>query len=120
MATLKVPTDLEKLLHLGGRGVRAAEAANPGPATVVVANVTSPKGACTKLLTPGADLLVAQEARCAAVELKEMARQQECQVVYAAEVDGCVLVAAFACCRSSASALAARPTTSSGKWAAST
>ncbi len=43
----------------------------------------------------GADLLVIQEAHCAAAELQEMARRQKCQVVYGAEADGCVLVAAF-------------------------
>ncbi len=36
---------------------------------------------------------MAQEARCAAAELETMARQQRRQVVYGAEVDGCVLVA---------------------------
>jgi hypothetical protein len=60
---------------------------------VAVANVTSLKGAWAKLLTAQADLLVAEEARCTAAELKTMARQQNCQVVYGAEVDGC---AAFA------------------------
>ncbi len=63
---------------------------------MVVANVTSLKGGWVKLFTAEADLLVVQEARCAAAELKTMARQQNCQVVYGAEVDGCVLVAAFA------------------------
>jgi hypothetical protein len=45
VATCRVPTVLDKLLHLGGRGVRVGEAANPGPATVVIANVTSLKRA---------------------------------------------------------------------------
>ena len=62
----------------------------------MLANVTPLKGARAKLLTAGADLLVIQEARCAAAELKEMARQQNCQVVYVAEVDGSLLVAVFA------------------------
>ncbi len=87
---------MEKPLHLGGCGVRVGEAANPGPAVVVVANVTSLKRAWAKLLTAEADLLVVQEVRCTAAELQEMARRQICQVVYGAEVDECVLVAAFA------------------------
>ena len=49
-----------------------------------------------KLLMAKADLLVVQEARCTAAELKEMARQQKGQVVYGAEVEGRVLVAALA------------------------
>ena len=100
--------------------MRIGEAGNPGPAKVIVANVTSLKGAWVKLLTAGTDLLVVQEARCTAAELQEMARRQKCQLVYGAEVDGCILVAAFARQGRSASAQAARPTTSSGKWAAST
>ena len=64
--------------------------------TVIVGNVTSLKGAWVKLLTAGADLLVVQEARCTAAELTDLARQQNCQVVFGAEVEGVVLVAAFA------------------------
>ncbi len=41
-------------------------------------------------------MVVAQEARCSAAELEDLARQQNCQVVYAAEVVGIVLEAAFA------------------------
>ncbi len=63
---------------------------------VAVANASSLKGAWAKLLAAEADLLVVQEARCTAAELREMARQQRCQVVYGAEVDGCVLAAAIA------------------------
>ena len=63
---------------------------------MIVANVTSLKGAWVKLLTAGADLLVVQEARCTAAELTDLAKQQNCQVVSGAEVEGVVLVAAFA------------------------
>ncbi len=63
---------------------------------MAVANLTSLKGAWAKLLTAEADLLVVQEARCTAAEIKEMARQQKFQVVFGTEVEGCVLVAAFA------------------------
>ena len=42
------------------------------------------------------DLLVVQEARAKAEDLRNLAQQQGCQVVYGEEVDGMVLVAAFA------------------------
>jgi hypothetical protein len=106
---------------LQGRGGRVGEAANPGPATVVVANVTSLKGAWAKLLTAESDLLVVQEARCTAAELETMARQQNRQAVYGAEVDGCVWsqpLLGKEGCRRSASAQAAWLTISSGKWVA--
>ncbi len=91
----QVPARLEAPLHLGGRGVRVGEAANPGPATVVFAKATSLKGAWAKLLTAEAVLLEVQEARCTAAELTTMARQQNRQVVYGAEIDGRVLVASL-------------------------
>ncbi len=49
-----------------------------------------------KLLTGETDQLVTQAARCTAGELETMPKQQKCQVVYGAEVEGCILVAAFA------------------------
>jgi len=43
-----------------------------------------------------ADLLMLQEVRCGTAELQELAKRANCQVVYGDEVDGMVLVAAFA------------------------
>jgi hypothetical protein len=42
------------------------------------------------------DLLILQEVRCSTSELAELARQEACQVVFGEEVEGGVLVAAFA------------------------
>ncbi len=85
---------------------------------MIVANVTSLKGAWVKLLTAGADLLVVQQARCTAAELTDLARPQNCQVVFGAEVEGVVLLQlllGMECCGRATNALAAQPTTSSGK-----
>ena len=83
-------------LHVGGCGQRHGEARQPGPCKVTSCNVTSLKGAWSKLLTTKADLLVVQEARAKSEELREWARVQGCQVVHGLEVGGVVLVAAFA------------------------
>ena len=82
-------------------GGRIGEAANPGPAQVVSANCTSIKGATgqrnwEKLTSIKPDLLILQEVRCSVSELAEMARKAGCQVVYGEELEGMVLVAAFA------------------------
>ena len=79
-----------------GRGVRVGEADNPGPSRVVVANVTSIKGAWQKVASLGAELLVLQEVRCTLKELEEIAVKAKAQVVCGREVDGKVLVAALA------------------------
>ena len=82
-------------------GGRIGEAANPGPAQVVSANCTSIKGPTgqrnwEKLTSIKPDLLILQEVRCSVSELSEMARKAGCQVVYGEELEGMVLVAAFA------------------------
>ena len=60
------------------------------------ANCTSLKGAWPKLLTTKADLLILQEVRCTAMELQAMASKAKVQVVFGEEVQGTILVAAFA------------------------
>ena len=80
----------------GCKGGRIGEAANPGPAKVLSANCTSLKGAWKKLVAAKPDLLILQEVRCSTSELAELARQEGCQVVYGEELEGTVLVAAFA------------------------
>ena len=84
-------------LTLASSGGRIGEAANPGPlAKVLSANCTSLKGGWAKLLTTGADLLILQEVRCTAKELQAMAIKAKGQVVFGEDVQGTILVAAFA------------------------
>ncbi len=45
-----------------------------------------------------ADLMILQEVRCTAKELQDMSSKEKCQVVYGEEVQGVILVAAFAWC----------------------
>ena len=67
-----------------------------GPATVLVANCTSLKGAWQTLRMEQADLLILQEVRLGAVELHKLAAEANCQVVHGEEIDGEILVAALA------------------------
>ena len=56
---------------------------NIGPATILVANVTSLPGAWKKLHLEEAELLIFQEVRMGSAALRKLAG---CQVVYGAEV----------------------------------
>ena len=66
-----------------------------GPATVLVANITSLKRAWQTLRLEQADLLILPEARMGAAELHKLAAEANCQVVHGEEIDGEILVAVF-------------------------
>ena len=67
-----------------------------GPATVLVANITSLKGAWQTLRLEQVDLLILQEVRMSAVELHKLAAEANCQLVHGEEVEGEILVAVLA------------------------
>ena len=67
-----------------------------GPAKVLAANVTSLPGAWKGLKLEESDLCIFQEVRMDAAGLRKLAADAGYQVVYGAEVEGNILVAAFA------------------------
>ena len=67
-----------------------------GPATVLVANITSFKGAWQTLRLEQVDLLILQEVRMGAAELQKLAAEANCQVVYGEALEGEILVAVLA------------------------
>ena len=94
-----------------------------GPATVLVANITSLKGAWQSLRLEQVDLLILHEVRMSAIELHKLAAEANCQLVHGEEVEGEVRVAVLAwkgSWRRLPSAPVGRPTTASGRWAGST